>query len=74
VCIVKWRYKCIFVHIDIDECTESSALCSQICDNTDGSYKCSCKSGFSLNTDGISCKSKYPEMKLYALFIDRDTE
>ena len=41
--------------IDIDECNEGSALCEQNCSNNNGSYTCSCKKGFIIETDGISC-------------------
>ncbi|XP_048256923.1 uncharacterized protein LOC124140301 isoform X3 [Haliotis rufescens] len=37
---------------DIDECP---GPCAQDCMNTDGSYKCSCRPGYTLNANGRSC-------------------
>ncbi|XP_053380102.1 uncharacterized protein LOC123547975 [Mercenaria mercenaria] len=45
----------ISLFTDIDECSESSARCTQICNNTDGSYTCSCNLGYYLDTDGYTC-------------------
>lgn len=39
-----------YVCIDIDECTMS--YCDQACDNTPGSYICSCYEGFTLSAKG----------------------
>lgn len=43
---------------DIDECllTEGT-ICSQICINSAGSYKCDCYKGYSLRKDEITCKT-----------------
>jgi len=43
--------------VDIDECAESNP-CAQICNNTNGSYQCSCNNGFLLDGDGHSCNGK----------------
>ena len=32
--------------VDIDECSEGISGCSQVCDNTVGSFNCSCQSGY----------------------------
>ena len=40
--------------IDIDECLVSNGGCEHICLNTNGSYHCSCQSGFKL-TNNIFC-------------------
>ena len=41
--------------IDIDECSADSSPCDQNtdCSNSDGSYSCTCKQGFT--GDGVSC-------------------
>ena len=44
-----------FFLIDIDECTADTDGCDQICNNTDGSFECSCRSGFTLLDDGKTC-------------------
>ena len=38
---------------DIDECLVGTALCMQNCNNTLGSYECSCRDGF--NEDRFNC-------------------
>ena len=46
----------IYTYItDVDECSAGTDSCSQICDNTVGSYTCSCIQSFSLDTDGRTC-------------------
>ena len=42
---------------DIDEC--GSDVCDQICVNSPGSYVCTCRSGYVLNSDTSTCDSKY---------------
>ena len=42
---------------DIDECMLKTVVCDNICTNTIGSYKCSCRSG-RLWHDGIQCLGK----------------
>ena len=47
----------VFFAPDIDECaSDSSNPCNQICTNTDGSFECSCMSGFQLESDGFTCE------------------
>ncbi|XP_033105528.1 hemicentin-1-like isoform X2 [Anneissia japonica] len=43
--------------IDVDECITDGHRCAtdDLCINTVGSYKCYCPSGYSLNSDGLSC-------------------
>lgn len=40
---------------DIDECTLLINNCEQICVDTIGSFNCSCRDGFVLNSDQSSC-------------------
>ena len=42
--------------IDIDECKRSNGGCDHHCNNTIGSYYCSCNDGYSLGKDNLSCK------------------
>ncbi|KAF3859531.1 hypothetical protein F7725_021930 [Dissostichus mawsoni] len=42
---------------DINECRIYPVqLCAHKCENTEGSYKCSCTTGFKLTSDGRSCE------------------
>uniref|UniRef100_A0A672SAQ0 Collagen and calcium-binding EGF domain-containing protein 1 n=1 Tax=Sinocyclocheilus grahami TaxID=75366 RepID=A0A672SAQ0_SINGR len=42
--------------LDIDECANNNeTVCSQICVNTPGSYRCGCEKGFYLEDDGKTC-------------------
>ncbi len=41
--------------IDIDECSNNNGGCSQKCENTEGSFTCSCNDGYKLNSDGKTC-------------------
>ena len=40
---------------DIDECSDGTHNCSQICTNTNGSFICECNDGYELNFDGATC-------------------
>ena len=55
--IHKLRYcKLVFLYpIDVNECRESTTPCDQLCENTEGSYKCACQPGFKLDPDGVTC-------------------
>ncbi|CAH3149970.1 unnamed protein product, partial [Porites evermanni] len=44
--------------LDKDECTLANGGCQHTCTNTDGSYKCSCYSGYQLKPDGLTCQDK----------------
>lgn len=56
---------------DIDECDPANPRhrCSQICDNTPGSYKCSCQNGFGLNKDGYECEGIFNSIISWNLMI-----
>lgn len=40
---------------DINECAEGTHQCAHACHNTNGSYTCSCRAGYALNSDGRDC-------------------
>lgn len=40
---------------DIDECTIENGGCETFCTNSEGSYECSCHSGYALLPDQRSC-------------------
>ena len=43
---------------DVNECLTNNGGCAQICNNTVGTYRCFCNTGFLLSADGRSCDSK----------------
>lgn len=55
-CKCKPGWKGELCNEDIDECSELK-ICHQVCTNSRGSYKCSCKDGFQLQADGICVKT-----------------
>ena len=42
---------------DIDECLKHIDNCKHNCRNTIGSYICSCRDGYALNEDGLTCSA-----------------
>ena len=48
-----------FLCLDIDECAENRDNCDQLCTNTQGGYTCSCRSGYSLASNGQDCNGQY---------------
>ena len=46
------------INIDVDECASEIDECDQTCHNDDGSYTCSCDTGYILNDDGLFCDGK----------------
>ena len=45
--------------VDINECDTSNGGCNHTCTNTDGSYTCSCNSGYELNSDSHTCNGLF---------------
>lgn len=41
--------------VDLNECRYYQGVCAHKCENTEGSYLCSCSSGFQLSNDGANC-------------------
>ena len=56
-----------FVVLDIDECNNETHSCDvdAVCNNTQGSYNCTCKDGF--YRDGINCTGKYRSVTPFGL-------
>ncbi|KAM6161661.1 vitamin K-dependent protein S [Erethizon dorsatum] len=57
VCKPGWQGK--MCEFDINECKDPLNInggCSQICDNTPGSYQCSCRNGFDLLSNKKDCR------------------
>ena len=53
-CFYRWSY-CDFL-IDIDECDLDNGNCQEVCNNTLGSFECDCRTGFTLQPDGRTCR------------------
>jgi len=53
---ISFAWNCIIS--DINECSTGSHNCQQRCTNTLGSYRCSCNSGYSLNSDRRTCRGR----------------
>ena len=54
----------IYISVDINECVENN-VCSQECLNTLGSFKCSCQTGFRLDSSDLkTCIRKFLCMKV----------
>ena len=49
---------------DINEC-EGINPCQQVCENTEGSYTCSCTEGFSLAPSNGTCTGTAVVVKLF---------
>lgn len=48
-----------FIYLDIDECKENGRICIRgRCENTPGSYRCTCQDGFIPSPDGDFCLGK----------------
>ena len=59
---------CVLLCADIDECTENTDGCSQVCTNSIGSYECSCRLGYRLDADQHTCNGKYTHAQ-YTLYL-----
>ena len=55
-----WGYFFIIIISDVDECSAESAPCDENaeCTNSDGSFSCLCKQGFT--GDGKTCQGTSP--------------
>ena len=58
----KWSLPCLIASMspshhfstDVNECMLEPP-CQQLCNNTEGSFVCTCENGFRLNEDGVTC-------------------
>ena len=58
---------------DIDECTEGTSGCSQLCNDNDGSFTCDCRGGYRLQSDKKSCAGEYfDEINLCGVNLSND--
>ena len=58
-------------YIDINECSLSNGGCAQVCNNTIGSYVCSCNAGYNLENDNHTC-SGYFYLFLFCNYCNTD--
>ena len=50
-----FNLKTDFLSIDRDECALANGGCQHTCENSVGSFSCSCNDGYKLNSDGLTC-------------------
>ena len=47
------------MYSDTNECSDGTHNCSQICNNTNGSFTCGCNNGYQLDYDNVTCNGMY---------------
>ena len=47
--------ECHHFVLDLNECAMSNGNCSQLCNNTFGSFDCDCSTGYELDMDKSTC-------------------
>ena len=57
-------YTCM---LDIPNCAINDHNCSQICVEVEGSFNCSCYSGYELQDDGVTCTGTW--LDTYVTYI-----
>ena len=55
----------LIYNIDINECDDIHK-CEYKCNNTPGSFKCLCPSGYQLKADGTSCEGEIINICIHA--------
>ena len=43
---------------DLDECLTNNGGCNQTCTNSEGSFECSCRTGYRIEADNFGCEGK----------------
>lgn len=63
---------CFSLYPDIDECAMNISKCKGSCQNNEGHYRCSCRVGYKLASDGYTCSGNEFKIlsKFFFLFID----
>ena len=49
------HFVCLHLSSDINECTKDIHNCTSGCNNTEGSYYCTCPGGYQLGDDSYTC-------------------
>lgn len=55
--------KCLYLHVDVNECHSSLTCGLAQCRNTLGAFYCTCQNGYVLNPDGRSCQGNCKPIK-----------
>ena len=63
---LKLKYDLNCSVLDIDECQSDNGGCEQVCTNIEGSFECSCRTGYALVANGANCAGK-PTIQYSAL-------
>ena len=53
----------------VDDCAEDNGGCEHFCTDLIDGVECSCRDGYSLSENGISCVGKLEECKMYWSFF-----
>ena len=63
--INEYAYSCF---LDIDECKIQNIMCKDgMCENTAGSYMCTCREGYELAADKRTCVGAYLRAHLFCI-------
>ena len=62
---------CIFVSLDINECSQGISGCSQQCINTIGSYECGCITGYYLASNNRTCLGSHKRTSTVVISLFR---
>ena len=55
---ITWTYNHLLFIVDVNECNTNNGGCEDSCVNTDGSYYCTCDTGYSLDSNKHDCNGK----------------
>jgi len=55
---LKPQCKMIVVVVDVNECNSLNGGCAQTCSNSAGSYRCSCRAGYTLASNSRDCNGQ----------------
>ena len=58
----------LIVCLDTNECLNTNGGCEQLCINTDGSFYCTCNSGYN---GSIFCSGQLPIIIFFCSFLSR---
>ena len=58
-CDIRQQQSYFCIVSDINECDKDNGGCSQICNNTAGSFECKCRTGYDLDANGLTCNGNH---------------